>query len=184
MGNAQRSNDEHELPSTQARAHFGQRFRIEIINDRHAEPCDENGVKRCGLPLYHRGVRMNFHGYVTARERHVASLEPWGHRHIKSGGIGYRVPGTLFLTPRPPARAQDHGVTRGNLDARHFFPGLDIPLEYCGVRLQIRHTLQPRNIDQNSARYNAVFQIVNPRKAVLRVQRPFVLDVIIKRVVA
>jgi len=127
---------------------------------------------------------MNFHRDVPARERHIARLKPGGNSHIKSGGIGYRVPGALFLTPSPPARPQDHGVARPNFQARYFFPRLYILLEYGGVRLQLGHTLETRNIDQNSPRYYAVFQSVNPRKAVLRVQRPFVIDVVIERVVA
>src|SRR3954451_11377907 len=80
---------------------------------------------------------------------------------MQAGGVLPDVPGPELVAPRPAAGAQQHGVTGGNLDARLFLPRFEILDVERGARLEIGQVAQARDVDQDAARDDAVFQVLD-----------------------
>ena len=81
--------------------------------------------------------------------------------------------GPELLATRPDAGTDEQRIARGDLDAGLLLPGFEVLDVDRRARLQIRHALEPRNVDQDPAREDAVLDIEDRilRVAVLSLDR-------------
>ena len=134
---------------------------------------DTRARNRARRPRRTRCARRDVLRMIASEQRDVSRLEPRQHRRMKPGGLpavrASAQPGPDGLASRPHAGPHEQRVASRHLHARLLLPRLEILDVDRRAGLQIRHALQARDIDQNSAREDAVLDVVN---RVLRVADP------------
>src|SRR5690606_2571590 len=61
----------------------------------------------------------------------------------------------------PSSCPNEHDVAGLDRYARLLFPSFDVAREHGRARLEIRHALQPRHVDQDAPRQDAVLQMLD-----------------------
>ena len=110
-------------------------------------PSTSDGVTSCASSL--------------PRNDDAALLQPGRDRGVVAGFVLADVPRPELRAPRPAAGAQEDRVARTDLDAGLLLPGLEVFDEDRRARLEIRQVLQPRDVDEDAARDDAVLQVVD-----------------------
>ena len=92
---------------------------------------------------------------VDDEPANVALLQEGSERPVVAGEIAERAD---LLAPCPPAGSQQDGVAGADLDARLLLPGLDVLAVDVSGGLEIRHTLQAGDVQQDAARDNPILE--------------------------
>ena len=108
---------------------------------------------------------------------------------MKAGGVAGDVPRTFLRALRPASGAEEERVAAADLDSRVLFPRFEIRGVHRRARLEIRHVLHPRQIDDDAARHDAGLLVLDAVDRAARALRDLgpreaVVDLALERVVA
>src|SRR5205085_11863807 len=109
---------------------------------------------------------------VAADERDVAPFQERRERTVVSGKIGEC---TDFLPSGPSARSEEERVAGPHLDPCLLFPRLDVLDVHVRGRLQVRDSLQTRNVQKDATSDDSILE---DRDAQLRAAALFAHDLI------
>jgi len=148
-----------ELPTLQTGGNFCEPLEILIVENVDPERRDHQRVNRKVDAGNSRGHHLGRR--IAASKRHVTGSQPRGNRRVETGGALSDGPGSRLLATGPTSRAEQHRVAGTHLHTGLFLPRFDVLLIHRCPRLQIGHTLQPRDVQQHAARDDALLEVVD-----------------------
>ena len=151
---------QQELPAVAFGRRLAEGLEVAVVEHVHAEVEQRevvDGARQLG--------RCDVGGVVAAHQRDVPFLEPRDYRGVQPRGPAPRPaaaqPRALGGATGPDAGADEQGVAGGDPHARVLLPRLEVLDVDRRPRLQVRHALQPGDVDEDAAGHDAALQVVD-----------------------
>src|SRR5436190_223230 len=100
--------------------------------------------------------RHHVAGAITRKDRDVALLQPGHHGNMQPRESLPGIPRSLGGAASPASSAHEYRIAASDFHTGLLLPRLDVFDIDRSARLHIRNPLEPRNVDQNASRDDAV----------------------------